>query len=214
MDERARYDRLMAELDALLVLDAVAQAEQLAALRAESGELADTLAELLAIDAEASPLDVSPLSYLGPALDLPPRYRDLGPLGVGGMGEVRRVFDTQLGRVLALKVVGELHPALDARFVAEAHVLAQLQHPAIVPVHELGHLPDGRRFFTMREVEGETWADALRRRPPTTESRRDEVYVLRQVALALAYAHEQGVVHRDLKPANIMLGPFGDVMVL
>ncbi|MEZ4467463.1 MAG: bifunctional serine/threonine-protein kinase/formylglycine-generating enzyme family protein [bacterium] len=213
-DDAEQYARLMAHFELLLDLDPDDQRVELGRIRLEDSGLADTLGELLAVDASVSPLDVSPLSQLGPPLALPPRYRDLGPLGAGGMGEVRRVFDQTLGRVLAMKIVGELHPALEARFTAEAHVLAQLQHPGIVPIHELGRLPDGRSYFTMREVVGETWAETLRRQPPDAESRRAGIYILRQVALALAFAHEQGVVHRDLKPSNIMLGPFGDVMVL
>ncbi len=146
----------------------------------------------------------------GPAGSLG-RFRDLGPLGVGGMGEVRRVFDPVLGRTLALKVLPrETGPDLERRFLEEARIGARLEHPAIVPIHELGTFPDGRSWFTMREVRGRTLGEVIAEGAPL----RRLLDLLRRVADAVAYAHARGVVHRDLKPANVMVGDFGEVFVL
>lgn len=178
-------------------------------LREVQPDMAAELRRMLEVDATASALDQPPVVK---SLDLPERYQDLGLIGRGGMGEVRRVFDTQLSRVVAMKILLEPVAALDARFADEARVVAQLQHPAIVSVHELGRLADGRPYFTMRAVRGEPWSASLARADATT--RRDQVYVLLQVSQAVAFAHELGVIHRDLKPGNVVVGPLGDVAVL
>ncbi len=139
------------------------------------------------------------------------RFVDLGLLGEGGMGEVRRVRDPALGRAVALKILRRaLNDGARARFLEEARVNAQLQHPSIVPVHELGTLPDGRPWFTMREVQGRTLAELI---AAGTERRRLLDALLRACE-AVAYAHARGVVHRDLKPSNVMVGDFGEVFVL
>lgn len=156
------------------------------------------------------------------------RYTDLGPLGRGGMGEVIRVSDPVLGRTVALKTmrtVRLIDPGAEARFIAEARMTAQLEHPGIVPVHALGRLADGRVFFTMHEVQGRTLgqvaqavieastADSWRRTVDGWSMRRI-VDAVRRVAEAVAFAHSRGVVHCDLKPANVMLGAWGEVLVL
>ncbi len=155
------------------------------------------------------------------------RYEDLGLLGRGGMGEVRRVRDRHLGRTLALKVIhaqGLRRPGLVARFLEEAQATAQLQHPNIIPIYDLGRLPDGRLWFTMKEVTGPTLAavldgcgaPALQREPGGVRGwgPRRVVGALVKVCEAMDYAHRRGVVHRDLKPANIMVGEHGEVLVL
>lgn len=159
-------------------------------------------------------LDVSRL----PLVD-PERYEDRHVLGEGGMGTVRLCWD----RVLACPVVRKEMRSLDVpawRFMTEARVTARLQHPGVLPVHDLGRLPDGRLFYTMQEVRG-VGLDQLVAEvhgpgelEPGAWSLRRLVEVLRRVCETVAYAHSRGVIHRDLKPANLMVGEFGAVQVL
>ncbi len=164
----------------------------------------------------------------GPEVGVAARYVDLGVIGRGGMGEVRRVQDRDLNRVLAMKVIRPeaLHDATQvSRFIQEAQVIAQLDHPGVVPAYELGRLPDGRLYFTMKEVKGRTLANVIgevhaastRGRWRTSRSgwtfwRLIDAFCT--VCKAMAYAHACGVVHRDLKPANVMVGAFGEVLVM
>ncbi len=156
-----------------------------------------------------------------PAPRIAGRYDDLGLLARGGMGEVRRVRDTTLGRTVALKRVHpELarRPASVARFLEEVRATAQLQHPAIVPVYDLGQTPDGRPWFTMQEVRGQTLLQALRALHGDADgggwTLARLVQALWTAAQAVAFAHGRGLVHRDLKPENLMLGERGEVFVL
>ena len=143
------------------------------------------------------------------------------------MGEVRKVRDLVLDRVVALKSVRAdlTRHGLRDRFLAEVRVTAQLQHPGIVPVHELGQLPDGRPYFTMEEVRGVSLRDAICEVHEASVGGRWEqsrsgwtlrrlVDALARVCDAVAYAHSRGVLHRDLKPHNVMLGAFGEVRVV
>ena len=148
------------------------------------------------------------------------RYEDHGILGIGGMGEVRRAYDRLLDRTLAVKVmradrVGD--PRSRKRFLEEARINARLQHPGIVAVHDRGELPDGRPWFAMRRIRGRT-LDAIMaahfRREPGAPPRRRLIEALTRVARTVAYAHVHRVLHRDLKPANVMIGEFGEVLVL
>jgi serine/threonine-protein kinase len=148
---------------------------------------------------------------------LPDRYQDLGLIGLGGMGEVRRVRDLTFGRVLALKTMHARwlrFPAAVSRIVAEAQLTAQLQHPGIASVHDMGHLPDGRFYFTMREVGGSHLGAWIGDVPPPESKRRVLLEVLLAASKTMAYAHSRGVVHRDLKPENILIGDFGEVVVI
>jgi serine/threonine-protein kinase len=169
---------------------------------------------------------VAPLPQLDP-LQLPERYRSVRMLAEGGFGQVWQVHDTHLQRTVACKVthfgVARTH-TLRARFEAEARLTGRLQHPGVVPVHDLGTLPDGRLWFTMREVRGQTLGQVLRGVHlasdsgwGTTEqgwSLRRLIQALVTVSEVVAYAHSQDVVHRDLKPSNVMVGAFGQVLVM
>lgn len=144
------------------------------------------------------------------------RYQLFGEIGRGGMGAVLRGRDVDLGRDLAVKVLLEKyanHAEGARRFVEEAQICGQLQHPNVVPVYDIGRFGD-RLFFTMKLVEGKTLAAILRERKQASEDQPRLLNVALQVGQALAYAHAKGVIHRDLKPANIMVGAFGEVQVM
>jgi eukaryotic-like serine/threonine-protein kinase len=167
-------------------------------------------------DAEAPVVQPSSPELPVPATR-PARVQLLGEIARGAMGAVLKGCDPDLGRDLAVKVLLEEHrhrPDLIRRFVEEAQIAGQLQHPGIVPVYELGVFGDARPYFTMRLVRGQTLAGLLAARPaPSSELPRFlETFV--RVAQTVAYAHARGVVHRDLKPSNIMVGPFGEVQVM
>jgi serine/threonine-protein kinase len=145
------------------------------------------------------------------------RIELLGEIARGGMGAVLLGRDADLGRDLAVKVLLESHqdrPELVRRFIEEAQIHGQLQHPGIPPVHELGVLADGRPYFTMRLVRGDTLAVLLHERKDPTEGRPFFLGVFGQVCQTLAYAHARGVIHRDVKPSNVMVGAFGGVQVM
>jgi serine/threonine-protein kinase len=146
-----------------------------------------------------------------------PRYQLLGALAQGGMGTIFQGRDLDLGRDLAVKVIREEYrhdPEMVRRFVEEAQIGGQLQHPGIAPIHELGRLPDGRIFIAMKLVRGRTLAALLETRAGPEENRSQLLSVFEQVCQAIAYAHSRGVIHRDLKPSNVMVGAFGEVQVM
>ena len=149
----------------------------------------------------------------------PALYSQREPLRAAhsGMGRAFRAWDRRIGRAVVIKQIGEVPDvpvaALRARFEREARITARLQHPGIVAVLELGRWPDGEPFYAMPLVEGEPLDEAIAR--TTTAAQR--LALLPRVAAAaeaVAYAHDRGVVHRDLKPANILLGRFGETVVI
>ena len=155
-------------------------------------------------DPAGAPVDPGPSTL--------PRYTLGDAIGAGGMGEVFTAHDRTLRRDIAVKVLRRAGPVARERFAAEAQVTAQLDHPNIVPVHDLGTLADGRPFLAMKHVRGASLREWLDRNPrPDLEARLD---VLRRVCDAMAFAHAQGVLHRDLKPENVMVGAFGEVLVM
>jgi eukaryotic-like serine/threonine-protein kinase len=159
---------------------------------------------------------------MSPALQLPVRYQWLSTLGEGGQGHVELVFDRDLGRDVALKVL-HIHKA-DARrtadFYREVRITGQLEHPHIIPVYDAGRLPDGRLFYTMQRMPGRNLHQVLvsRRRGDTDAAKRWHltamIQAIEKACHGVGYAHAKGVVHRDLKPANILLGDHGEVLVV
>jgi eukaryotic-like serine/threonine-protein kinase len=140
------------------------------------------------------------------------RYRLLERVARGGMGVVYAALDETLDRRVALKVldVSVANSELARRLHREARVLARLEHPGIVPVHDVGTLSDGRVFYAMKFVEGQR----LDRHIEAVASLPDRLRLFLRICDAVAFAHARGVLHRDLKPANVMVGAFGEVLVM
>jgi serine/threonine protein kinase len=139
-------------------------------------------------------------------------YVLIDKLGSGGMSGVFRVTDTALGREVALKAMGieDSSGELGARLLREAKIIARLEHPGIVPVHDVGTLPDGRVFYTMKLVQGlrlDQQREGLGGVP-------ERLRTFQKICEAVSFAHAHHVLHRDLKPQNIMVGPFGEVLVM
>ncbi|HTM20066.1 MAG TPA: serine/threonine-protein kinase, partial [Kofleriaceae bacterium] len=163
------------------------------------------------------------VELVGPPEPEVERYRSEGPLGQGGMGVVSLLYDKRIGRRVAAK---GLRPELAgdattrARFLREAQVQGQLEHPAVVPVYDIGSGADGTPYFTMKSVRGVTLRgilDGLREGSAELAAKYTRHRLLTafgQVCLAVDYAHQRGIMHRDLKPANLMLGDYGEVYVL
>jgi serine/threonine protein kinase len=161
-------------------------------------------------------LSAAALNRLRAAADLPDLsgtdYVLVDKLGEGGMGGVYRVEDTALGRQVALKVITVVDSSGEfaARLLREARIIAQLEHPGIVPVHDVGTLPDGRVFYTMKLVQGrrlDQQTDKLGGVP-------ERLRIFQKICEAVSFAHAHKVLHRDLKPQNIMVGRFGEVLVM
>ena len=145
------------------------------------------------------------------------RYELLEEIAHGGMGTVLRANDRTLGREVAIKVLMECYPAgsvIARRFVDEARISGQLQHPGIPPVHDLGSFPDGRPFLAMKLIKGRTFDFMLRDRSDPAADRGRFLAVFEAICQAVAYAHARRVIHRDLKPSNVMVGAFGEVQVM
>jgi eukaryotic-like serine/threonine-protein kinase len=177
------------------------------------------------------------VAYLGPlprlggvpagAEQVNDRFRIIRRHARGGLGEVFVAVDPELDRQVALKELRAYHahdPLSQARFLLEARLTGRLEHPGIVPVYGLGRYPDGRPYYAMRFIEGETLGRAIERfhgeKDTSREPARREIAFRRllrsliDACNAVAYAHSRGVVHRDLKPDNIMLGRFGETLVV
>ena len=156
------------------------------------------------------------LDRLRAAADVPDlsatRYRLIDKLGEGGVGGVYRTADEALGRQVALKVirVADSSGDLAARLLREAKIIAQLEHPGVVPVHDVGTLPDGRVFYTMKLVKGRR----LDQYAAEAVAMPERLRTFQKICEAVAFAHAHEVLHRDLKPQNIMVGRFGEVLVM
>lgn len=156
------------------------------------------------------------LSRLQSIVDVPDfegtRYRILSKIAEGGMGTVFRAHDSSLDREVAIKVMDDSlqDTQFAERMQQEAQVIARLEHPGIVPIHDVGILPDGRMFYAMKLVQGErldVFCQTARALP-------ERLRLFQKICEAVAFAHAQNIIHRDLKPANIMVGAFGEVLVM
>jgi WD40 repeat protein/serine/threonine protein kinase len=154
-----------------------------------------------------------------------PRYRMQGEIARGGMAAILKVWDADLRRTLAMKVIlSDTERAQDgstadmrlSRFLGEAQITGQLDHPGVVPVHELGLDEKGRVYFTMRLVKGDNFGDVIQKVRDGTDgwNLTRAINVLHRVCETMAYAHSKGVVHRDLKPENLMVGRFGETYAM
>ena len=163
------------------------------------------------------------LDLLGPQGDDWKNFGRMRTLGLGGVGEVFSATEPCLRRYMAVKILRSEYRSRRsqvASFIREARITAQIEHPNIVPVHRIGYSPDAGVYFTMKEIEGRDLRSiirALREKKPMADrfaslSRRLEIFIA--VCQGIAFAHSKGIVHCDLKPANIMVGNFGEVMIM
>lgn len=174
------------------------------------------------------PGDASAIASLTPVTEMPGRYTHASEYGRGGMGRVLLVHDESLGRDIALKEllpreIGDAETTLSSpvrlsmhllgRFIQEARLTGQLQHPSIVPVYELGRREDGTLYYTMKLVRGKPLSRAIRE-AQSLQQRLALIPHFVDLCQAMAYAHSRGVIHRDIKPANVLIGEFGETVVI
>ena len=187
----------------------------------------DSIAELVGMPSKVllpdtdSEHGVSPMVDPARAANVVPQgranYQIMGEIARGGMGTILKGHDSDLGRDVAVKVLDDemsKNPAVVQRFVEEAQIGGQLQHPGIVPVYELGLMADDRPYFTMKLIKGRTLLALLQQRKDPSKDRSRFLSIFEDICQTMAYAHSKGVIHRDLKPANIMVGAFGEVQVV
>jgi serine/threonine-protein kinase len=145
------------------------------------------------------------------------RYQTIGEIARGGVGVVVKARDADLGRDIAVKVLLSAYtsnPAMVQRFIEEAQIGAQLQHPGIVQVHDIGLRADQRPYFSMQLIKGKTLSAHLQARGDPGKERQKFIGIFEKICQTVAYAHARGVIHRDLKPANVMVGAYGEVKVV
>jgi WD40 repeat protein/serine/threonine protein kinase len=181
----------------------------------DSGEAAlppSTIAPPLMYEQKASgPRPFGPTPTLG--FSPSENYEISGEIARGGLGRILEAHDRRLRRTVALKELLQHGAHAQARFVREALITAKLQHPAIVPVYEAGQWPSGEPFYAMKKISGKT-LDAAIAACPTLAERMSLLPNVVAVADAISYAHSEGVIHRDLKPANVLVGSFGETVVV
>lgn len=151
------------------------------------------------------------------------RYQLFGEIGRGGMGRILKARDREIGREVALKILLPGRESIEnevRRFWLEVQATGQLEHPSIIPIHDVGRLASGELFYVMKLLSGQTLADVLdeqrldARGPSAEYSRVRLLTAFQQISYAVAFAHKKGVLHRDIKPANIMIGRYGEAMLL
>jgi serine/threonine protein kinase len=152
-----------------------------------------------------APSDLCPVS--------PDCYEIGEEVGRGGMGRIRSATDRRLGRRVLIKELLQSDPMFRARFEREALITARLQHPSIINVYEAGYWPSGEPFYAMNEVAGST-LDQVVTDAATLKERLALLPKLIRTSEALAYAHGRGIVHRDLKPSNVLVGEYGETVVI
>lgn len=161
----------------------------------------------LTVTLKTKPLS-GPNEPVGPAAD----YELRQEIGQGGMAVVYEARQTAIDRSIAVKMIRSdlvQNPHLRDRFLFEAAVTGDLEHPNIIPVYDLGNNEQGLPFYAMRRIQGRPWSEDL-----PSKSQAENIAILMSVADAVAYAHSRGVIHRDLKPENVMLGDFGEILVI
>jgi len=164
--------------------------------------------------AEHTPASVPSARHVAPTqVRDPDRYQIMGEHGRGGLGRVSRAHDRELGRDVAIKELLSRGHVGEVRFLREALITARLEHPGIVPVYEAGRWPDGTPFYAMKLVSGRPLRDLIAERT-TVDERLGLLHHVIAVADAIAYAHDHNIIHRDLKPANVIVGEFGETIVI
>jgi eukaryotic-like serine/threonine-protein kinase len=148
-----------------------------------------------------------------PTMPLSQRYQNPTEFARGGLGRILKAYDNRLARPVAIKELLENHQEEEERFLQEARIAAQLEHPSIIPVHDAGRWPSGAPFYTMKLISGRTLSAALQERATLTERLALLPHVL-DACEAMAYAHSKQIIHRDLKPHNILIGEFGETVVI
>ena len=191
----------------------------LAMTRASAGGAADQAPATAPPPDSHTPADLPPTREASAPAAHRGRFRVLRVHARGGLGQVSLARDEELGREVALKEIRpELseQPSSRQRFLNEARITGQLEHPNIVPIYALGREADGRPYYAMRFVKGRSLHDAIKtyHAAPTPQALRDLLRHFVEVCQAVAYAHSQGIIHRDLKPSNVMLGDFGETLVV
>lgn len=185
----------------------------------QGSALGDALAALSSSDLNTMAVEVD-LAAQPPAAPRPaaPRFEPVRQLAQGGLGRVSVAFDAQLRRHVALKEIRQDRATAEARrrFLAEAEITGQLEHPGIVPIYALERDERGEPRYAMRLIEGKTFGEAIREHhaAPTPLRFRELLQRFISVCQTVGYAHSKGVIHRDLKPANVMLGAFGETLVV
>jgi WD40 repeat protein len=165
------------------------------------------------VDSSDSSTEIDARDIVGPQFHSPDRYHIMGEHGRGGLGRVSRAHDRELGRDVAIKELISRNQVDEIRFLREALITARLEHPGIVPVHEAGRWPDGTPFYAMKLVSGRSLRDQIAERP-TVDQRIGLLHHVIAVADAIAYAHGRNIIHRDLKPGNVIVGDFGETIVI